>query len=71
MYSPTLKQKTALEKETLEMFKPSRKSTDNLNYDDKYNLLQFFNLLIEIDQRNNINAYHASPSQKGGENNDI
>lgn len=53
------------------MFKPSRKSTDNLNYDDKYNLLQFFNLLIEIDQRNNINAYHASPSQKGGENNDI
>ena len=64
-------QQTSQEKEILKIFKPSKKSTDNLNHDDKYNLLQFFNLLIEIDQRNHINAYHDSPSQKGGETNVI
>ena len=42
-----------------------------ISLDSKNNLLQFFNTLIEIDQRNNINAYHASPSHKGGETNVI
>ena len=65
----SISQSTLPEKDTLRMFESSRESTDNLNHDDKYNLLQFFNLLIEIDQRNKSNAYHVSPLQKGGEKN--
>lgn len=69
MNSATLIYQTSLQKERLEVSKPSRKST-KLNHDDQYNLLQFFNLLIEIDHRNHIDTEHVSPSQKGGETND-
>ena len=69
MNSAPLTQQKNLQEETLKISKYSTNPTVNLNHDDQYNLLQFFNLLIEIDQRNKINAYHVSPPQKGGEKN--
>lgn len=71
MNAATLIHQTNLQKERLEVSKPSRKPIDNLNHDDQYNLIHFFNLLLEIDQRNYINTCHVLPSQKGGETNDI
>jgi hypothetical protein len=66
-----LLQQKILKKETPKTFKPSINSTISLNHNDQYNLLQFFSLLIEIDQRNYFNTGHISPSQKGGETNEI